>query len=499
VALFSKRRKPLFRVARMRGALLDRDERLFALVARSELPLVGPALRPLSRAADNSLLWIVLSLFMASGGRRGRRAALRGIGSIAVASAVANQPAKRLFRRPRPAIDGHPAPRVIRRRLRTSSFPSGHSASAFAFAVGAGSELPRGSRVPLYVLASSVAFSRVYVGAHYPGDVLAGAALGAGAGRLSRRVWPLPEVEPGTGPARRTPADAPALRDGEGLHLVVNPGAGSEVELAGLRESLGRAEIVVRDEGQDLSDCLRAAGEHCRVLGVVGGDGSANAAATVALERGLPLLVVPGGTLNHLCRDLGFDDVEDAIAALGQGSAIRVDAGDLDGDLFINTASFGGYPEFVVDRERLESRLGKLPAMAVAGVRALWRAEPTEVEIDGETRRVWLIFIGNCRYAPDGPAPSVRACLDDGLLDVRMLDASRPGARLRLLSAVLLGRAHRSPALRAFRARRLSVRAVGAPLRTARDGEVCGETRDSFVVTKRVGALVLYASTDADG
>lgn len=483
----------------MWGVLLDRDERLFARVARSEAPVVGPALRPLSRAADNSLLWVVLSLFMASRGRRGRRAALRGLGSIAVSSAIANQPAKRLFKRPRPALDGLPAPRVMRRRLRTSSFPSGHSASAFAFAVGAGSELSRGPRVPLYLLASGVACSRVYVGAHYPADVLAGAALGTGAGLLSRRLWPLPEVEPGAGPAARTPVDAPALQNGEGLHLVVNPGAGSEVDLDKLRESLGRAEMVVREEGEDLSDHLRAADETCRALGVVGGDGSANAAATVAIERGLPLLVIPGGTLNHLCRDLGFDNVDDALAALRQGSAIRADAGELDGDLFINTASFGGYPEFVVDRERLESRLGKLPAMAVAGVRALWRAEPTEVEIDGHARRVWLIFIGNCRYAPDGPAPSVRACLDDGTLDVRMLDAARPGARLRLLSAVLLGRAHRSPALRAFRARQLSVRAIGAPLRTARDGEVCDEAKESFVVTKRVGALVLYASPDADG
>ena len=58
------------------------------------------------------------------------------------------------------------------------SFPSGHTAAAVAFAGGVGSVLPAAG-VPLHVLAALVAYSRVHTGVHYPGDVLAGALLGA--------------------------------------------------------------------------------------------------------------------------------------------------------------------------------------------------------------------------------------------------------------------------------------------------------------------------------
>ena len=64
------------------------------------------------------------------------------------------------------------------------SFPSGHAATSFACATVLGLAAPR-ARIPLYVLAAAVAFSRVYVGVHYPTDALAGAALGVGLGYLA--------------------------------------------------------------------------------------------------------------------------------------------------------------------------------------------------------------------------------------------------------------------------------------------------------------------------
>jgi undecaprenyl-diphosphatase len=235
------------------------------------------------------------------------------------------------------------------------------------------------------------------------------------------------------------------------------------------------------------------AGRDAEILGVAGGDGSANAATQVALRTGLPLLVLPGGTLNHLCRDLGLETVAEAAAALAEGRAIRMDVGMLDDDPFVNTASFGSYPELVARREELEPRIGKLAAMATAGVQALRHAEPTELEIDGRARSVWIIFIGNCCYDPEGPAPSVRERLDDGKLDVRLLDGGHPFARLRLIAAILTGRAAQSPAFAAWTADRLEVRSLAGPLRTARDGEVSSADRDGFVVEKRRAALVVYA------
>jgi undecaprenyl-diphosphatase len=484
--------------SRWRRDLLHRvghhDRGLFDAVSRTRIPALGPLLPPLGRLANRAVLWELIAAGLAfGGGRRGRRAALRGLGCVALASLVTNQPAKRLFRRARPSLDGVPLARSRRGSPASTSFPSGHTASAFAFALGAGVELRPVARVPLVALAGAVGVSRVYVGVHYPGDVLAGAAIGAAVAAASLRVWALPEVPPGEGPVERTPVAAPAAPEGAGLALVVNPGAGSAPRAEELRRRLPAARILECAAGQDLVELLRAAAEGAEVLGVDGGDGSANAAVSVALETGLPLLVLPGGTLNHLCRDLGLESVDEALAALAAGRAIRVDVGLLDGEPFVNTASLGAYPEFVAFRERLEPRIGKLPAMAVGGVRALLRAEPSMLEIDGRATRVWLIFIGNCCYLPEGPAPSVRPRLDDGLLDVRILVGEHPFARLRLLGAMLAGRAAGSPVLRASTAARLEVRSLEGPVRTARDGEVSEAEGEGFTVAKARQAVVLYA------
>jgi membrane-associated phospholipid phosphatase len=154
-----------------------------ALRARS--PRIDRTLVTVTRAADDSCLWFVVALGLAMiGGPRGRRAARRGLVAIALASAIANGPGKLLVPRRRPPS------RSLRALVRTpssSSFPSGHSASAFAFATAVGGELPALAPV-LVPLAGTVAYSRVYTAVHYPTDVVAGAAIGVACGMLARRL-----------------------------------------------------------------------------------------------------------------------------------------------------------------------------------------------------------------------------------------------------------------------------------------------------------------------
>jgi undecaprenyl-diphosphatase len=143
-------------------------------------PVLDEPLRQISRFANYSKPWFLIAGAIALiGGRRGRRAAVTGVAAIAVTSFAVNQPMKMAGDRRRPDRErlGVPPERWVRMPGSTS-FPSGHSASAAAFAVAVGDVIPE-LRLPLRAAAAVVAFSRVYTGVHYPGDVIVGATTGA--------------------------------------------------------------------------------------------------------------------------------------------------------------------------------------------------------------------------------------------------------------------------------------------------------------------------------
>ncbi|MEA2498173.1 MAG: hypothetical protein QOH26_578, partial [Actinomycetota bacterium] len=225
--------------------------------------------------------------------------------------------------------------------------------------------------------------------------------------------------------------------------------------------------------------------------------GSINTAAQVAVDASKPLLVVPGGTLNHLARDLNIGSLEDAVTALKEGHTIAMDASTIDGLVFLNTASFGSYVELVDARKKLEGRIGKWPAVLVALVRVLRDSKPVDVEIDGERMLVWLAFIGNCQYHPSGFAPSWRERLDDGRLDVRLVNGSDPWARLRLIASVLSGKLSSSRVYKQYLARELRVKSLEGPLRLARDGESF-EGSEEFVVQKHSSPLAVYVPLEEE-
>jgi len=165
------------------------DTAVYAAVAGTETPRLDVAMRGLTRAADHSKLWLGTAAGLALlGGSGGRRAAVQGLAALGLASAFANLVAKPLTTRRRPEREEL---RVLERRHvpmpRTSSFPSGHTASAFAFATGVGNAQPALS-APLRALATLVGYSRVHTGVHYPADALVGAFIGVSAAELTGRL-----------------------------------------------------------------------------------------------------------------------------------------------------------------------------------------------------------------------------------------------------------------------------------------------------------------------
>ena len=209
------------------------DRAVYAAVAATPTPSLDEPLRRLSNAANNSGLWLAIAAGLGvAGGGAGRRAAVRGTVAIGVTSALVNLAVKSAWSRQRPDRAGAGVPVWRNVRMPTStSFPSGHAASGFAFASAIGRDQPW-LGLGLRFVAAAVAYSRVHTGVHYPGDIVVGSLIGEGTGQavagLMDRLSPrsggsLTGVPPGGrrravrrkhGPARRAPAEAAGCRGG---------------------------------------------------------------------------------------------------------------------------------------------------------------------------------------------------------------------------------------------------------------------------------------------
>lgn len=171
----------------------ETDHELYDAIAEAGSPRVDQALRTLSHAANYSRLWMGTAAALAVfGGPKGRRAAVTGMIAIGLTSGVVNQGFKRMFHRDRPTRLEENLNRHVR-MPESTSFPSGHSASAFAFSQAVSQTMPW-TGLALRGTAALVAYSRVHTGVHYPLDVAAGALIGMGIGQLTvegvNKVWP---------------------------------------------------------------------------------------------------------------------------------------------------------------------------------------------------------------------------------------------------------------------------------------------------------------------
>jgi diacylglycerol kinase family enzyme len=200
-----------------------------------------------------------------------------------------------------------------------------------------------------------------------------------------------------------------------------------------------QARITIARGGTELRRAAeRAVQEGCDSLVAGGGDGTVNTCAAAALEGGIPLGVIPLGTLNHFAKDLGIPlDLEKAVRAVLGGIVCQVDVGEVNGRIFLNNSSIGVYPAIVRLRERYQATgWAKWVAALWAGLTIL-RRNPfmaVRIVVEGESivRRTPFVLVGNNEYRMVGLNAAARDSLARGQLALYVLNAERRLGLLRL-------------------------------------------------------------------
>lgn len=132
--------------------------------------------------------WIMLALLLLIW-KQTRKTGIAAFLALAMGAFITNLLIKPLIARPRPysVVEGLTA---LIGPQRDHSFPSGHSCAAFAAAIVCWHMLPRKYGLPLLILAGLLAFSRLYLGVHYPSDVAGGILIGLASGWIACRIMP---------------------------------------------------------------------------------------------------------------------------------------------------------------------------------------------------------------------------------------------------------------------------------------------------------------------
>ena len=234
------------------------------------------------------------------------------------------------------------------------------------------------------------------------------------------------------------PAQPPARHP----YFIMNPRSGGgkveEFDLKRKAEGLGAEVFLIGGpEPVDVAQVAReAVDQGADLLGVAGGDGTQALVAGIAAEHGLPFVVISAGTRNHFALDLGLDreDPSACLNALSDGVELRVDLGVINGQTFVNNASFGAYAEIVETPayrgDKVNTTLNTLPDLLQGHRGAHLRARAGGTEIDGPQ----ALLVSNNPYGTgDIAGLGRRVRLDRGILGVVAVTVSSAAQAIGLL------------------------------------------------------------------
>ena len=287
--------------------------------------------------------------------------------------------------------------------------------------------------------------------------------------------------------------------------VLVNRGSGTvkkkKLTAGSLREMFQKAGVEADIRflpGRQIQDAAREAAKGKGDAVVAGGgDGTIRSVAAMLLGGKLPLGVLPLGTLNHFATDLKIpSDLEGAVKVIAEGTAMPMDVGEVNGEIFLNNSSIGFYPPIVQarDQEMRDSKLNKWVAMAIATFKLMPRLSSLDLKVSSGDwkvdRSTEVLFVGNSEYrmsALDHGAPD--RLEDSGFLCVYV---THTRSRLGLVGLALTGlfrdvkqtKSVEDWKLREFKVEVRQTRAIPV----AFDGEV-STLKSPLLFRKRVGDL----------
>ena len=299
--------------------------------------------------------------------------------------------------------------------------------------------------------------------------------------------WRMPE-HPATPPARHP-------------YLIMNPrSGGGKVEKFDLKrkaEALG-AEVFLfgGPEPVDVAEVARqAVASGADLLGVAGGDGTQALVAGIAAEHGLPFVVISAGTRNHFALDLGLDreDPSTCLTALSDGVELRVDLGVINGQTFVNNASFGAYAEIVQSPayrdDKRNTTLDLLPDLLGGHRGARLSAQADGTQVDGPQA---LLVANNPYGTGDIAGLGRRMRLDRGILGVVGVMVSSAGQAAGLL------RGRHAAGLKVLTAKQINITADTPQIPVGVDGESIAMSTP-VICTISPGALRVWVPRDRPG
>ena len=299
--------------------------------------------------------------------------------------------------------------------------------------------------------------------------------------------WRMPEY----------PAQPPARHP----YLIMNPKSGDgkvgKFDLKRKAEALGAEVFLFDGSGPvDVAAVARqAVANGADLLGVAGGDGTQALVAGIAAEHGLPFVVISAGTRNHFALDLGLDreDPSRCLNALADGVELRVDLGTINGQTFVNNASFGAYAEIVETPayrgDKMGTTLNLLPDLLQGHRGAKLAAQADGMRIVAPQA---LLVANNPYGTGDVAGLSRRARLDGGVLGVVGVTVRTAGQAVDLL------RGSRAAGVSVLTTKQIEITADAAEIPVGVDGEAVTMSTP-VTCTVSPGALRVWVPRDRPG